>query len=250
MKTRLLSAGFVLLAITTGFCIGLRAYVPPSPIGIWTHGDTVLVFATFPACKDAAEPSQNILQTLVSTDGGRNWVWRGPRLMWSTFDSILDTGDEIWIAGYNYDAEGPGSDPFVLRFEADSMDWPQLQIYNGYAELMAIAHDDHDGNRFLAWVTHLMLLPEDPDYDENDDPMFLHESLDRGQTWHAVKKVESAPKSMPGTHFFQDIPRQSGAWRIANADHGGKAFLEHMEADRKWHAAGKLPLPELEKCEE
>lgn len=242
-KTRLLLlAGTALLTAVTGFCIGVPPDDPPSPNGIWVHGDTVLLFAMFPACKEEGGPSHTALQTLVSKDGGRNWAWRGPRLTWSYFEFILDTGDEIWLAGNNYNPEGPASDPYVLLFDADSMEWPQFQIFNGDDELMAVARDDRDNNRFLAWVNHLI-------NSEETDPTFLHQSLDHGRTWHIVKQVKSVPRSAAGLHFFQEIPQQSGAWRISNTDQPRTSFLEHQEPDGKWHPAARLPLP-IQKCEE
>jgi hypothetical protein len=250
-KTRLLFfAGAALLTIATGFCIGVPENDSPSPSGVWTHGDTVLLFTTFPACKADDEPPHRFLQTLVSKDGGKTWAWRGPRLTWSNFEYIMDTGNEIWLAGDSYSAEGPAYDPFLVLFNADSMEWPQLKIYEGEDELMAVAHDDRNSNRFVAWVNHLMLPPGDPDADDGTDSTFLHESLDRGQTWHAVRKVKRIPKSAPGLHFFQEIPQRSGAWRIASTYHSSAAFLEHLEPDGSWRPAAKLPSPIQKSCEE
>jgi hypothetical protein len=246
----LLLAGVAILATVTGFCIG----VPEenlTTLGIWAHGDTVLLFSTVHACKEDEETAHPPLQTLVSKDGGKTWAARGPRLLWSKLEFILDTGEEIWIAGDSYDAEGPANTPFFLLFDADKMEWPKFDIYDGYDELLTVAHDDHDGNRFLAWVNHLMLDPTDPDAAEDPgiDPTFLHESLDHGRTWHAVKKVKRVPKSAPGLHFFQEIPQQSGSWRIAGADQSSAA-LEQLGTDGKWQQSARLPLPVQERCEE
>jgi hypothetical protein len=242
-KTRLLlSAGAAFLAAVTGFCIDVPEENLTSPQGIWAHGDTVLLFGMMHRCKDEVDIPYRPQQTLVSKDGGKTWARRGPRLMGSTVDFILDTGEEIWIAGDSYDSEGPANTPFLLLFDADSTEWPKFDIYDGYDELLALAHDNRDSNRFLAWVNHLMS-------NEDTDPTFLHESLDHGRTWHAVKKVKRVPKSSPGLHFFQQIPQQSGAWRIANADQPSAA-LERLGPDGKWHQAAKLPLPIQESCEE
>jgi hypothetical protein len=111
---------------------------------------------------------------------------------------------------------------------------------------MAVAKDERDGNRFVAWVTHLMLSPDDPD-SADDDPMFLHESLDRARTWHVLKKVKSVPKASPGMRFFEEIPRQSGGWRITNDNQ--HSALEHLGQDRKWHSVAKAALPIQESCE-
>lgn len=245
----LFPAGIALLAIVTGLCIGVPAEDPATPGEVWSHGETVLVFAHFPSCEDESAAPHLTGQTLISKDGGKTWAWRGPRMPWSMVEFILESGDEIWLAGENADAEGPASDPFVMRVDTESMDWPQLKIYDGYTELMAVARDDRDSNRFLAWANHLMLDPDDPDYPRHgNDPMFLHESLDRGQTWHPVRKVKGAPKSMPGLRFFQQLTEQSETWRVSGSKQSDIAVLEHQEPDGKWRPASKLPSP-VQNCE-
>ena len=244
----LLSIGMVLLAAGTSFCTGVPKDDQPTPDLVWAHGQTVLVFALFPACEDESPTPRQTMQTLISKDGGKTWDWRGPRMPWVMLEYILESGDEIWIAGENYDAEGPASAPFLLLVDADSMEWPQLKIYDRYTELMAVARDDRDGNRLLAWVNHLMLDPDDPDLPQDgSDPMFLHESLDRGQTWHVIRIEKDVPKSLPGLRFFQPISEHSGAWRISTTKmktaSSSASFLEHQAPDGKWHPAGRLPSP-------
>jgi hypothetical protein len=217
-------------------------------LGIWSHGDSILLFATVHKCGDELEEPTQPLQTLVSRDEGKTWSRSGPRLLWKKFEFILDTGTEIWIAGDSYDAEGPASTPFILLADPDSRDWQEFEIYQGYDELMAVAKDERDSNRFLAWVNHLMLPPDHPDYGE-DDPMFLHESLDRAGTWHVLKKVKTVPKAVPGMRFFEEIPRQSRGWRIINVGQNNSA-LEHLGKDGKWHQVAKPALPIQESCEE
>lgn len=244
----LLSTCFVLLTTIPGVCTQAQeenlAFV-----GIWIHGDTILLFATVHKCNDEINEATQPLQTLVSKDKGKTWTRSGPRLMWSKFEFILDTGREIWIAGDNYDPEGPASSPFILLADPDSRDWQRFEIYDGYDELMAVAWDERDGNRFLAWVNHLMLFPADPDYEEND-PMFLHESLDRAGTWHAVKKVKGVPKTAPGMRFFKEIPNQSRGWRIIDNISQHTTALEHLGRDGKWQLVAKSALPIQESCEE
>jgi len=245
----LLAGGVALLAAVTGFCIGVPAEDQPSPSAVWAHGNTVLVFATFPSCTEDSAPAHLTMQTLISKDGGKTWAWRGPSMPWSMVEYILESGDEIWLAGENYDSEGPASVPFLLLLDADSMEWPQLEIHSGYTELMAVARDERDSNRFLAWANHLLLSPDDPDYtDDGKNPLFLHESLDRGRTWHVVRKEKDVPKSAPGLRFFQQIKEQSEGWRISSRQPGGVAVLEHQQPDGKWHSAGRLPTP-IQNCE-
>ena len=233
----------------------MRAYPQddqPTPNLVWSHGKTVLVFAVFPACEDESPTPRQTMQTLISKDGGKTWDWRGPRMPWSMLEYILESGDEIWLAGENYDAEGPASEPFLLLVGADSMEWPQLKIYDRYTELTAVARDDRDGNKLLAWVNHLMLDPDDPDLPhDGSDPMFLHESLHRGQTWHVVRQEKNTPKSAPEVRFFEPISEQSGAWRISRSKtktaSPSVTLLEHQGPDGKWHRAGRLPSP-IQNC--
>jgi hypothetical protein len=252
-KARLLvSLGIVLLTAAGAFCAAVPQDDQPTPDLVWSHGRTVLVFASFPSCEDESATPHRTTQTLISKDGGKSWNWRGPRMPWTMLEYIFQSGDEIWIAGENYDSEGPASEPFVLLVDADSMQWPQLEIYGRYSELLAVAHDERDGNRFLAWVNHLMPDESEPSFDppeDGSDPMFLHESLDKGQTWHVVSQEKNAPKSLPGLRFFEPISEQSGAWRISNTKRGPSSVsvLEHKARDGKWHRAGRLPSP-IQNC--
>src|SRR6185437_2736177 len=107
---------------------------------------TVLVFALFPSCEEESATRRQTMQTLISKDGGKSWNWRGPRMPWSMLEFILESGDQIWIAGENYNPEGPASEPFLLLVDADSMEWSQLRIYDRYTELRAVARDERDSN--------------------------------------------------------------------------------------------------------
>jgi hypothetical protein len=235
----------VLLATIPGVCAQDQEE-KLSFVGVWAHGDTVLLFATVHKCNDEINETTQPLQTLVSKDEGKTWARSGPRLMWSKFEFILDTGTEIWIAGDNYDAEGPASSPFILLADPDRRDWQKFEIYHGYDELIAVARDERDGNRFLAWVNHLMLF-DNPDGE--DDPTFLHESLDHAGTWHPLRKVKSVPKVATGLRFFEEIPNKSRGWRITNSDQPTSA-LEHLGQDGKWHQVAKAALPIQMSCEE
>jgi hypothetical protein len=54
--------------------------------GIWARGNTVLLFTKVRPCIEEQEiPSAQIL---VSTDGGRSWTERGPRIEGSDFEFL------------------------------------------------------------------------------------------------------------------------------------------------------------------
>jgi hypothetical protein len=153
-------------------------------------------------------------------------------------DFILDTGTELWIAGQNA-AEGPTSAPYLLRYRADDAEWLQSEIYDDFAELVAVARETKTG-RFLAWVRHIV----DVGSVQQTWPMYLHQSVDGGRTWSEVKKVRRVPRSAPGVHFFQELPSRSGSWRISRL---GSA-VEQRQGDGKWHTVTKLPLPLQQGC--
>jgi len=149
-RMRSLSPALLALLVTSAcFCVsGPPAQDNDVPLwGIWARGDTVLLFAHVRNCEEdsgAYKPAQ----TLVSTDGGRTWAMKGPRLIGRSFQYILNVGDEIWLAGDSY-AEGPATNPFLLLVDPQRDDWPEFQIYDGNEEFRALAHDERDPNRFL-----------------------------------------------------------------------------------------------------
>jgi len=208
-----------------------------SPGEIWTNGNIVLFFAPMRACE--GEETYIPMQTLVSTDGGRSWSKRGPRLFGSSFLYILNVGGETWIAGDSY-VEGPAHDSFLLLVDPNNAEWPQFSIYDGPEEFRALAHDERNPNRFVAWIDHVDLNDSDATH------IFLHESLDRGRTWHVVKEVKRVPKSMPELRFFKEPPQESGSWRVGTFTL--PRTLEHLGQDGKWHRAATLPMPIQEGC--
>lgn len=210
-----------------------------SPGEIWTNGNTILFFAPFRQCND--EAAYTPTQTLVSRDGGNSWSKAGPRLFGSSFLYIQNVGEETWIAGDSY-AEGPAHDAFLLLVDPNNSEWQEFPIYNGDEEFRALAHDTRNPNRFVAWIDHVDLNDIDAAH------IFLHESLDRGRTWRVVKEVKRVPRSMPGLRFFQELPQQSGSWRISTFTL--PRTLEHLGSDGKWHERAKLPLPIQESCAE
>jgi hypothetical protein len=209
----------------------------PSAGEIWTHGNTVLFFAPMRQCGD--EQTYTPMQTLVSRDAGKSWSKSGPRLFGSSFLYVLNVGGETWIAGDNY-VEGPAHDPFLLLMDPNNAEWPEFPIYDGPEEFRALAHDERNPNRFVAWIDHVDL------YDTDATHIFLHESLDRGRTWRVVKEVKRVPKAMPGLRFFSEPRQESGDWRVSAVTL--PRTLEHLGPDGKWHQAAQLPLPIQENC--
>ncbi len=177
---------------------------PPAADGIWARGDTVILFARFNPCGEPYRP----IQPLVSRDGGKTWVARGPRLLGSELDYILETRAALWIAGESI-AEGPTSQPYLLLYRADSAEWPQVLIYEDAADLLAMARETKTG-RLLAWVRHI-----DFNSENWTGPVYLHQSRDQGRTWSSVRRVRHVLKQAPGLRFFQELPQRSGAWRIS-----------------------------------
>ena len=215
-----------------------------TPYGIWTHKDTILLFAPARQCEDDGGGYQP-MQTIISKDAGKSWTKSGPRFVGSTLMYLLDTGDDLWFAGEEY-AEGPTHSPFLLRFDPESAEWPQLDIedesLNYGADLRALAQDTRNPNHFLAWITHLSI--DDPEA----APVFLHRSLDQGKSWKQLQQVKRVPRSWKGFRFFKEPPMESGGWRIDTFTH--PRTLEHLEQDGQWHTVVTLPLAIQNTCSE
>ncbi|HEV2962562.1 MAG TPA: hypothetical protein VG649_12095 [Candidatus Angelobacter sp.] len=234
-KSRRLLITAALFAIVCGICVA-QDYEYLSADGIWVRGDTLIIFARLNPCGGPYRP----IQTLVSIDGGKTWAASGPRLdPGRELDFILDTGAELWLAGQDM-AEGPTHAPYLLRYAADHAEWRESEIYPDNAELLGIAQETKTG-RLLAWVRHIDFMSE-----HWTGPVYLHQSLDGGQTWSEIKKVRRIPRWAPGLHFFQELPRRKGPWRISRL---GSA-VEQRQADGKWHPVTKLPLPLQQTCPE
>src|SRR5438270_780000 len=140
----------------------------PKALGIWEHGKTVLLFATLINCGPEIYLHP---QALVSDDSGQTWAESGPDLYGLDLKLIADTGEEVVIGGEYY-IEGPTHSPSLLVYR-DGVEWQQFSIYEGAAELKALAWDELRPNRFLAWIEHI-------DREDDEDvpgPIYLHQSL-------------------------------------------------------------------------
>jgi hypothetical protein len=208
-------------------------------IGIWEHGKTVLLFATLIGCESDMYLHP---QALVSGDEGKTWAKSGPDLYGLDLKLISDTGEEVMVGGEYY-IEGPTNSPFLLVYR-DGAEWQQFRIYDGNAELKALAQDELRPNRFLAWVEHIDMQSDE----DVPGPIYLHQSLDRGRTWSAVKKVKSVPASAPHLRFFLEMPLENGRWRVSEQDQP-RARVEHIGENGQWQVVASLPLP-IQTCTE
>jgi hypothetical protein len=210
-------------------------------IGIWEHGKTVLLFAMLTNC----EPGTYLhTQALVSADTGKTWAKSGPDLYGRDLKLISNTTGEEVVIGGQYYIEGPTNSPFLLVYR-DGVEWQEFSIYDGAAELKALAQDELRPNRFLAWVEHI-----DMNADEDvPGPIYLHQSLDHGRTWKAMRKVKSVPASALHLRFFLEIPLENGRWRVSEQDQP-RARVEHIGENGQWQVVTSLPLPIQETCTE
>jgi hypothetical protein len=240
-KSRVLACIVILLA-SGSTTLGLNVLQDDTikAIGIWEHGNSVLLFANNVACKEGIYLRP---QLLVSSDEGKSWAQNGPDLYGYELKYILDAGQEVLIAGQYY-IEGPTNNPFLLVYRAGA-EWQEFNIYDGAADLLALAQDELRPNRLLAWVEQIDMNREDDMY----GPTLLYQSLDRGRTWKMVKKVKGVPQEAPHLHFFVDLPLESGRWRVSEHDQP-RARVEHIDETGQWRVVTKLPLPIQETCPE
>lgn len=200
--------------------------------GLWSHDKTIVLLARFEACGGPYRP----IQPIVSRDGGETWAASGPRFDGSDFMFLMGDGPDLYVAGEDI-AEGPSSGPFLLVYHADSDAWSQFEIYQDAADLLGVAHETGTGH-LLAWVEHIDVASE------ASGPVFIHESVDGGKTWAVIRDVGHVPASVPGLHFFQELPERFGLWRVSLA---GKAIAQ-LKDDGKWYDVVNLPLPMQKEC--
>jgi len=211
----------------------------PRAIGIWDRGKTVLLFSVLTGCNEQyLHP-----QLLVSNDSGKTWAKSGQDLYGQELRFIFESGEEVMVGGQEY-IEGPWRAPSLLVYREGAAEWQQFSIYDGDSQLKALAHDELRPNRFLAWVQYIDMMKYD---DIDDGPIYLYQSLDRGRTWKAVRKVKSIPQSAPHLRFFVELPMEHGRWRISEA-YQHRARLEHIEDNGQWSVIAGLPLPIQQTC--
>ncbi len=220
----------IFVATFSAACIGQQETLVD---GLWAQGNTIVLLARFDQCGGPYRP----VQPIVSTDGGTMWAVDGPRFEGSELLFILSEGNELLIGGQVY-AEGPTSSPFLLIYSFNKHQWSQIDIYSYAAELLGMAREKETGH-LLAWVRHI-----DMESETYSGPIYLHESVDDGETWDVTRDVAHVPASVPGLRFFQELPKRSGRWRVARA---GNA-IEQLKDDGKWHRTMKLPLPIQQQC--
>jgi hypothetical protein len=199
--------------------------------GILAIGNNVLLFTTVRVC--SAEPQLPSAQMLVSTDGGRSWHKRGPRLEGSEFEFVYQRRGQVWIAGL-HTAEGPGIDPFVLvpSRRQQRFSWRKYIIHEGPSDLEGIAFGKKA--ELSALVSHIDMRNEDW-----KGVLYLHRSSNGGTSWRLVGRAVGARRQR-GTPF-ERIAKENRAWRIVDQDDGG-FVVQHRGAHESWLTASRFPL--------
>ena len=192
--------------------------------GIWARGDTVLLFTKVRPCsEESVIPASQIL---ISTDAGRSWTQRGPRLKGKDFAFIYERNGRVWLAGF-HTAEF-GADPFILVPTSPSFSWKRHTIYKGPSNLEWIAFQKR--GQLIARVRCINT------FDENWREYF-HKSDDGGRSWRLMGSA-SALGRQPGI-AFRKIESQMNNWRTLEAGDGGFA-VQHIE-DGSWRAVSSFP---------
>lgn len=190
-------------------------------------GDTLLLFAVVKTC--GPEQGPPMAQIFASTDEGKTWVKRGPALEGSEFQYAAAGPDGVWVAGL-HTAEGPGIDPFVLAPEAaPATGWTVRRIYEGPAELLAVARTRP--GQLSALVKHIDI------HDERwRGPRYLHRSEDDGRTWKAVGPTKA---TAPARGRFGKIGKRTPQWRITDRRDGG--FDVQRRVGKLWQTTAEFP---------
>lgn len=208
----------------TASAFGTTSQENVSGYGVWAHGDIIVLFAQAYPCPPGELPPPGAAQLFVSTDGGKGWEKRGPRLAGSEFQYIHEAGTRLWIVG-EHTAEGPASEPFILVPDEKSLAWSLHVIYEGASELEGIAVTN--SGDFIAWIRHLKL--KDNGW---TGPLFVHKSSDGGQTWHVVGRATKGPRTL-GT-AFKKIEEETATWRVTNQDSRGSAVEYRPDENSPW----------------
>ena len=186
---------------------------------ILVHGKAILLFTRMAACDDNFVPGAS--QLLVSTDGGRSWQKRGPRLEGYEFDSVSVRDGKVWIAG-EHTAEGPAIEPFVFVPAKSPLHWEMRTIYQGAGGLERVAWGSK--GELIAWVPHLKLE------DDWKGPTYIHQSLDEGRTWKTLGRARKL-KMEKGIEFTGLEKLKDPLWRIINSHYETDYRVQHREAE-------------------
>ena len=211
-----------------------RAQTDPELVsakGILAVGDAIVLFAEVSHC--ATLPHPPAAQILVSTDGGKTWSKKGPKLEGSEFRYTYASATGLWVAGL-HTAEDP-ADPFLLAPRPRPFAWDLHTIYAGPADLGSLAFGRNGG--LLAWIDHV-------DRGSGKERVYVHSSADGGRRWKTVGRARR--ESAKGLQDFAAITRETAGWRIVDRpDHGFD--VEHRAAPQEaWQTASAFPQPACE----
>ncbi len=218
------STVFLLLACLTVFLQDPKAEQLDAK-GIWTQGQTVLLFTKVHPCTEESEiPSAQIL---VSTNEGRSWTQRGPREEGGDFEFLYESKGQVWIAGF-HTAE-LGADPFIL-VPTSLFNWNRYTIHEGPSFLERIAFQK--SGHLIARVRYINF------WDENWKEYF-HKSIDGGRSWSLVGLAPTCVRE-PGM-AFKRIGRTTPTWRIVDANDGGFAVQHRGREHGSWRTVSRFP---------
>lgn len=192
--------------------------------GIWARGNTVLLFTKVRPCTDESVIPAS--QILISTDTGRSWTQRGPRLEGKDFAFIHERNGLVWLAGF-HTAEF-GADPFILVPTSPSFSWKRYTIYKGPSILEWIAFQKR--GQLIARVRRINT------YDENWKEYF-HKSVDGGRSWRLIGSASTLGRQ-PGI-AFRKIESETPTWRTVDESNGGFA-VQHLETG-SWRTVSSFP---------
>ena len=222
--------GLSLAIVAASVCAG-DSRQNAAPYGIWTRGETVVLFAHVYPCPPDELPPPGAAQLFVSEDGGKSWGKRGPQLDGSVFEYIYEAKGRVWIVG-EHTAEGPASEPFILVPDESGLGWSVHVIYEDAAELESIVVQNNGD--FGAWIRHLKL------HDNGwTGPLYLHKSSDGGRTWRLVGRTNNAPANQAAG--FKKIETQTATWRVADQGNGVSVVERRTDEHSAWKTVYRFP---------
>lgn len=199
--------------------------------GVLVESNMTVLF-TRAHCKES--PPAGGAQLLISTDGGRSWKRRGPRLDGYEFDFASQKDGKVWIAG-QHTAEGPETNPFIFVPGESGTDWQMRTIREGNGPLKRLAWGSK--GELNAWIQHLRLADEGW-----AGPTYIHQSLDGGRTWKVLGR--SRDLHLEAVEFKDIGEIRNPLWRIVDARvKSGELILQRRESkESPWK---RVLLPRL-----